>query len=322
MERNYYFRENLLCNDYIMDIVDKQLLTELTKDCRSSYQTLSLKFNFTANAVRKRIEKLIENGTLYSFTIRPALNSMNANIALTLIETDGNEEPTEFLESLGKNEMVGEVNPIATKERGFYLVISDYIGADGILELGAFFRKLDHVDKVTMHQVITDQFYHGKSVEFKPLDLRVMKRLVEDARMPISKLAERTKLTARRVRNILSRLREDQGLIFTIRWNTAAAGAVRFFLASEYDPKESDHEDVVNWFQRKYPKEFWLYWISTNEPIIFASFTVDSIEEARRISIEVQKNTVLKSIDTWLCYPPAKFKTYPEAWLDEMLADI
>ncbi|MFW9834171.1 MAG: AsnC family transcriptional regulator [Candidatus Thorarchaeota archaeon] len=305
-----------------MDIVDKQLLTELDKDCRSSYQTLSLKCGFTANAVRKRIEKLIENGTLYSFTIRPALNSMNANIAMTLIETDGNEEPIEFLESVGENEMVGEVNPIATKERGFYLVISDYIGADGILELGAFFRRLDHVEKVTMHQVITDQLYHGKSVEFKPLDLRVMKHLAEDARMPISKLAERTNLTARRIRNILNKLREDQGLIFTIRWNTAAAGAVRFFLASEYNPKETDHEDVVNWFQREYPKEFWLYWVSANEPIIFASFTVDSIEEARQISVEVQKNKMLKSIDTWLCYPPRKFKTYPEIWLEDMLRSI
>ncbi|MFW9788900.1 MAG: AsnC family transcriptional regulator [Candidatus Thorarchaeota archaeon] len=305
-----------------MDIVDKQLLTELTRNCRSSYQDLSLKFGFTANAVRKRIDKLLANGTLYSFTIRPALNSMNGNIAISLIETDGDESPIEFMESLGTNEMVGEINPIATKDRGFYLVISDYIGADGILELGAFFRKLDHVDKVTMHPVITDQFYHGKSVEFKQLDLRVMKHLAHDARMPISKLAEKANLTARRVRNILKRLNEDQGLIFTIRWNTAAAGAVRVFIVGEYDQKKSDHENVVNWLQKEYPKEFWLYWISTNEPTIFASFAVDSIEEARVISIEIQKNTMLKSINTWLCYPPMKFKTFPEIWLEDMLADI
>ncbi|MFW9806742.1 MAG: winged helix-turn-helix transcriptional regulator [Candidatus Thorarchaeota archaeon] len=304
-----------------MDIVDKRLLTELTRNCRSTYQELSLKFGFTANAARKRIEKLIENGTLYSFTIRPALNTMNGNIAVTLIETDSEESPVEFADSLGNNEMVGEVNPIATKEKGFYLVISDYIGSDGFLDLGTFFRRLEHVDKVTMHPVITDQFYHGKSVEFKPLDLRVMKYLAQDARMPISRLAEEANLTARRVRNILKKLEEEQGLVFTIRWNTAAAGAVRFFIVSEYDSKESEPEDVVKWFQKEYPKEFWLYWISTSEPIIFASFTVDSIEEARTISIEIQKNTMLKSIETWLCYPPMKFKTYPEIWLENLLAD-
>ncbi|MFW9769473.1 MAG: winged helix-turn-helix transcriptional regulator [Candidatus Thorarchaeota archaeon] len=319
MERNGYFMEHLRCEGYTMDLVDKNLLTELTRNCRTSYQNLSVKFGFTANAVRKRIEKLIENGTLYSFTIRPALNSMDANIALTLIETDGNESAAEFLNSLGENEMVGEVNPIATRERGYYLVLSDYIGAEGIINLGAFFRRLNHVERVTMHQVVTDQFYHGKFVEFKPLELRVMKHLIEDARMPISELAERANLTARRVRNVISKLEEDQGLIFTIRWNTAAAGAVRFFLAIDYDSKKSDYEVVVNWLQKDYQKEFWLYWISTSEPIIFASFTVDSIEEARGISIEVQENSMVKSVGTWLCYPPSKFKTFPEVWLERLL---
>ena len=305
-----------------MELVDKKILTELTRNCRISYQDLSLKLDFTANAVRKRIEKLIENGTLYSFTIRPTLNSMNANIAIALIETYGEEPPNEFMDSLGSNDMVGEVNPIVTSQTGFYLVISDYIGPNGILELGAFLRKLEHVARVTMHSVITDPIYHGKSVEFKPIDLRVMKHLTEDARMPISELAEKSNMTTRRVRKILSKLQDEGGVNFSIRWNTAAAGAVRFFLAIEYDSKKIDHEDVLKWLQEEYSLEFWLYWISTSEPMIFASFTVDTIEKARNVSIEVKKNSKLKSIDTWICYPPRKFKTYPEKWFEDILKDV
>ncbi|MFW9919866.1 MAG: Lrp/AsnC family transcriptional regulator, partial [Candidatus Thorarchaeota archaeon] len=156
-----------------MDLLDKKILTELTKNCRMTYQELSDKVGYTPNAIRKRVDKLIENGTLYSFTLRPTLNSMNANIALTLIETDGSESPNEFIDSLGTNEMVGEVNPIVTKDHGFYLVLSDYVGANGIFDLGGFFRRLDNVITVEMHPVMTQPIYHGRNVEFQPLELSV-----------------------------------------------------------------------------------------------------------------------------------------------------
>ncbi|MHA2425449.1 MAG: winged helix-turn-helix transcriptional regulator [Candidatus Thorarchaeota archaeon] len=304
-----------------MDILDKKILTELTKNCRVSYKDLSNKVGITANAVKKRVEKLVNKGTLYAFTIRPSLNTMNANIAIALIETDGSESPAEFIESLGENEMVGEVNPIITKDRGFYLVISDYIESNGILNLGSFFRTLQHVENVELHPVITDPFYHGNRVEFKPLELRVMKYLSEDARMPIVEISEKTRLSARRVRNILDRLIEEGGVSFSIRWNTAAAGAIRFFIAMEYNPRETEFQDVVDWLQEEYPKEFWLYWISTNKPLVFGSFTVDTIEEAREISMDMQKITHLSSIATWMCYPPKKFRTYPEKWFEELLRD-
>ncbi|MFW9968309.1 MAG: winged helix-turn-helix transcriptional regulator [Candidatus Thorarchaeota archaeon] len=305
-----------------MDLLDKKILTELTKNCRISYQELSTKIGFSANAAKKRVEKLIENGTLYSFTIRPTLNSMGANIAIALVETDGKESPTEFMESFGENEMVGEINPIATKERGFYLVISDYIGAQGILDLGVFLRNLDHVTRVDMHPVITEPLYHGRSVEFRPLEYRVMKHLIKDARMAISELSERTNLTSRRIRNVLKKLQDDSGIIFSIRWNTAAAGAVRFFLLIKYNTKSLNYDAVVNWLYEAYPKEFWLYWISTNDPIIFASFTAESIEDARRISIEVKEDSNLEPVETWICYPPRKFKTYPEKWLEDVIREV
>lgn len=305
-----------------MDLLDKRILTELTRNCRISYQELSSKIGYTATAARNRVENLIEDGTLYSFTIRPTLNSMNANIAIALVDTDGQESPTDFLETFGENESIGEVNPIATKERGFYLVISDYIGANGIINLGSFLRKLDHIENVDMHPVITDPYYHGNNVEFKPLELRVMKYLSQDARMSITELSEKSNLTARRVRNILKKLQEDGGVNFLIRWNTAAAGATRFFLPIEYNPKDTDHEGVINWLQDKHPKEFWLYWISTNEPLIFASLTAESIEEAREISLEMQENSAVSLAGTWICYPPRKFKTYPEKWLEQKLSEI
>jgi len=300
-----------------VDLLDKKILTELTLNCRMSYQELSSRVGYTANAIRKRVDKLLENGTLYAFTIRPTLNTMNANIALSLIETDGNENVEELLDTLGKNEMVGEVNPIVTKEGGYYLILSDYIGANGIFELGAFFRRLDHVIKVDMHSVMTNPLYHGRKVEFLPLELRVMKYLIEDARMPIRDLCDRTNLSARRVRKILLKLQEEGGVSFSIRWNTAAAGAVRFFLEIRYDVRRLEQEELISWLKERYDREFWLHWISTTDPIIFASFTVESLEDARRISLDIRKDSPFSSVRTLICYPPRKYKTYPEKWFEE-----
>ncbi len=302
-----------------MDILDKKILTELTKNCRATYNELSEKVGFTANAVKKRIEKLIDNGTLYSFTIRPSLRTMNANIALALIETDGQEMIEEFLDTFDENEMVGEVNPIIAKEGGFYLVISDYINPDGLMELGSFFRRMEHIRNVEMHPVLTDPVYHGEAIEFKPLELRVMRYLVKDARMSIVDLARDSGLSARRVRSVIENLQEGGGLCFSVRWNTAAAGAVRFFLKIEYDPRTMTYSDVVIDLRENYPREFWLYWASTHTSHVFGSFTVDSIEEVRKISIDISKRMIFKSINTWVCYPPRKFKTFPEIWLENLL---
>ncbi|MFW9978170.1 MAG: winged helix-turn-helix transcriptional regulator [Candidatus Thorarchaeota archaeon] len=302
-----------------MDLLDKKILTELTKNCRMTYQELSDKVGYTPNAIRKRVDKLIENGTLYSFTLRPTLNSMNANIALTLIETDGSESPNEFIDSLGTNEMVGEVNPIVTKDHGFYLVLSDYVGANGIFDLGGFFRRLDNVITVEMHPVMTQPIYHGRKVEFQPLELSVMKHLYADARMSIRNLTEIANMSARRIRKILLNLQESGGISFSIRWNTAAAGSIRFFLAFRYDVKTLELQKVISWLEENYEREFWLYWISTSEPLVFASFTVESIAQARRISIDVRAESPFSSVRTWICYPPRKFKTYPETWFEKLL---
>jgi len=68
-----------------MDLLDKRILTNLTRNCRMSYQELGSKIGFTANAAKKRVEKLIEGGTLYSFTIK-----------------QGDDLKTEVLKKLGR----------------------------------------------------------------------------------------------------------------------------------------------------------------------------------------------------------------------------
>ena len=53
----------------VVDLVDKQLLIELGGNCRLSYQTLARYLGLTVNAVKKRINKLVDTGVIDHFAI-------------------------------------------------------------------------------------------------------------------------------------------------------------------------------------------------------------------------------------------------------------
>ena len=52
-----------------LDQIDKALWQELYRNCRQSYQYLADKLGITPNAVRKRIEKLMESGVIVEWIL-------------------------------------------------------------------------------------------------------------------------------------------------------------------------------------------------------------------------------------------------------------
>jgi len=52
-----------------LDEIDRKILSHLEKDSRVSYTTLAKKLNISDVAIKKRIDKLIENGIIERFSI-------------------------------------------------------------------------------------------------------------------------------------------------------------------------------------------------------------------------------------------------------------
>ncbi|MHA1907531.1 MAG: Lrp/AsnC family transcriptional regulator, partial [Candidatus Thorarchaeota archaeon] len=165
-----------------LDKLDKHIIYELVGNCRIPYQELAEKTGITANAVRKRINKLESSGAIDYYTLELAYTMIDAHSMMAWVTTDGSRDEKEFADTMGKNEYVQDVTHHAG---GYYAVFADYITAEDMSNLTRFLRNQESVSNVEIHPLILYSSGAPPKPEFelKKLHFRVLKPLVDDPRM-------------------------------------------------------------------------------------------------------------------------------------------
>jgi len=301
-----------------LDLIDKSMLIALDKNCRLSYQTLAESLGITANAVRKRFDRLISTGVIEEFAIvlKPAM--MESEYLVALISTDGSEKEEEFLHQIGSNLNVIQVGQVVTGVGRLYFLHCEYVGAESLHNLGLFLRTIESVTNIELHTTLMQR---GKKFEVKKLHLRVLRCLLKDARMQVSEISEQTGLTARRVSRAIQELLDSDAFWFATRWNLSLGGNTEFYLKINYDDQMGPKEEVEEWLRNEYPLEYWYSYYSAMEPILFAKFVTEHYRDAEQISRTVKNKVFSKSVDVLLSYPVIKFPRLGRAKLEELLSD-
>jgi len=293
-----------------MDTLDRKLLWELHENCRASYQKLSSVLGISANAVKKRVGKLIDTGIIYNYTIMLSLDMLKSEVLYGLVYTDGEEIAQEFINQVGSNSMIHVVGSIASLSGGAYIISAQYIGSQGLAELGRFLRTLDHVLKVELFPLLIPKDH---------ADLQ-MKCLVDDARMPISDIANQTGLTARRVGRTIQQLM-DRGVMFSVRWNLSAGGLDVVMIRIRIDEHQKSIGEVTEYLRSEFPDEFWLPYISAEEPLVFAIFVVPNMQVAEKIARVIKQAPFAKSVAVSVQFSETKFPWLGEIKIKEMIKD-
>lgn len=301
-----------------MDSVDRRLLVLLDRNCRTSYRDLSRDLGLTANAVRNRIRALEEAGILAEYAVILTSAYLEASIVIAFIETDGSEDPKEFLEGIGEIRATSEVSRIITTSGNMYHASADCVGMTGLADFRTALERMDSVKKVEMHPIL---YKTGKKREITKLELRVLRWLLEDPRMPISEIAEKSSLTSRRVRNVIDSLQKDEVVFFAIRWALNAGGSIEFFLRIRYDVKVAAHEDVSKWLLDTFPSEFWYPFPSASQPILIARFVVTDFRRIEPIERTVAAAPFVESVSTLVCHAVKKRPRLGVERLREMVSE-
>ncbi|MFW9894048.1 MAG: Lrp/AsnC family transcriptional regulator, partial [Candidatus Thorarchaeota archaeon] len=126
-----------------MDSVDRKILWELDDDCRQSYEKLGQKLSLSANAIRKRLEKLIEDGVIIRFMVVPHNAVIDADFISIIVYTDGTENQEELIKVMGNHKVIHHVSPLVTTEGGAYHLFGQYSGIDMMSQLGQFLKELE-----------------------------------------------------------------------------------------------------------------------------------------------------------------------------------
>ncbi|MHA1935903.1 MAG: winged helix-turn-helix transcriptional regulator [Candidatus Thorarchaeota archaeon] len=300
-----------------MDDIDRTVLSELCSDCRVTYEHLARKTGLSPNAVKNRVQHLLDSGVVHRFSVRIDPGLIDADSYQAILSTDGSEKVDKFLDNLGKSPMVGHISTLASTKGGAYLVWGQYIGSDMLHELGKFLRNPKQVQEVEFHTIYNPQI--KRAPEFTKLQLRVLRCLVDNPRMAISEIAQRIEVAPKTVRRALREIIDEKKVKLVARPDLASGGLVNTHIRIVWDEKSVSLDEMKQWFQTEYPVAFWSQWPSALEPVYFAEFFVRNLQEAVKISKQVQQASFVKSSVTLVAYSNAKYTYLGEILLKEML---
>lgn len=267
-----------------LDLTDKRILSELDKNCRTPNSLLAKKVGKSREAVKYRIQQLVEKGVIEKFqaTINPSkLGNLVFKVYLKLENIPGEKE--KFFEELKANKNVywlgisdgafdcvfamisknvhsfyGEVNFLLSRWQ--HIIVSKYLGT--MVDTTAYNKKFFLGETEGIPKVVAGQFADNK---IDGLDTKILSIFANDARIPLAELSRKVGSTIEIVRGRIWRM-EENGIIqgYRIAVNLNKLG-LEFFKAILYfkSLSEKDEKSLYEWM-RVHPNS--LYYIRSLAP--------------------------------------------------------
>ncbi|MGD2073240.1 MAG: winged helix-turn-helix transcriptional regulator [Candidatus Thorarchaeota archaeon] len=296
-----------------MDSIDRNIISELRKNCRVSYESLARKNDISSNAIKRRVGKLVEYGIITDFIIIPSLAMLNAELLFALLNKNQSVNDDEFVNMVTASPYVVGIR---YDSFGVCLVWAEYCNTKELSELGTFFRSLKGVESVEMHTLPIDR---GNKIKLTKLRLRVLEPLLEDPHMPFSEVAKRTGLSARRVRRIIRGLIQSRGILFTIITDIPAGDVLHIVFRVRYNPQSIDSHSIIEMLQSDFENEYYRVIKSAMEPVIWLEFLIEQLAASELIAARIREIPSAELISTIIPYPLKWHRSRRREWLREKI---
>ncbi len=296
-----------------MDSVDIGILRALGENCRASYQEMGRNLGMTANAVKKRVNKLVDSGTIHSFVVYLSPAMADVEIFLSIVSTEGMKSEETILDMIVEDSHVFATGRLSD---GSCIVFAEYEGSENETKLEQYLQAIDGITGIEIHKLRSPR---GKKVEFKPLQLRVLNCLIEDPRMLATEVAVKTGLTPRRVRRIITQLVEGGGLNFVTRLNLNAGPGVMYYAQIIWDESKASHTEMEYWFDKEFSGHYFDSHISASAPMMLSLFVVDHLRDAEPLSRRISQGSMIESVKTIFPFPTKKNVRLQRLKLEELL---
>ncbi len=297
-----------------MDGLDRQILLDLSDNCRVTYQGMAQKHNVSANAIKKRVMKLLSLGVIEGFFVELTYAMIDAEPCMAIVTTDGTEDES-FIETIGNNPLAG---PIGKLTGSMYNIIGVYQGSSSLAELGSSIRNIPCVINVELHPLI---LFKGNKIDFSVTEKKVLQYLVSDPRMAISEVAKKSGLTSRTVRNTINELISGSGVHFGIHMNPSAGTGITVMIRIHWEEKAINVGEVLTYLSKTFPEEFFVPLLSATNPLVFAIFLTSDLRRIQEINQILRQKTEFTTIITYLGEPARLFPDLKQLRLKEILSE-
>jgi DNA-binding Lrp family transcriptional regulator len=317
-----------------VDLVDKKIILELAANCRLPYRVLARKLGLTLKTIRTRVLKLVENGVIRRFVALPSPAVLDYELLWAILYTDGKSDGIDLLNRVGThpNACMGYADACS----GNVQVHLKYTNTKNLAAIREFLTSQPEVMDVELHTLLLEK--QGTS-EFTQADLKVLRALQNDARLPITDIAHHTKLSPRRIRKILQKMIGDGGskpahelhgssvgdgrtlsayVNFRIIYGLASSNLNECIIRIEHDDVSDSYYQIAKRLKQAYPWEYWFSLASATAPVSFHFFAFTHLRELSPILRHIRQEPSITLVKPWFVSHQQEFFNFTRLGLEEL----
>jgi DNA-binding Lrp family transcriptional regulator len=284
----------------ILDKIDLAILATLSRDCRTSYNSIGSLIGLTSKSVKARVKKMIRSGVIEKFIVRVNPGAFDYRIAQVLINNNIGITKDEIILRIKQFGALAYHVHHMGKTSVAALIINKSLDDNLIQSLN------DCLKPATVNSIAVNE--QSISTSLSETDLRIIKcLLLSGARTEISEIAKELNLSEKTITRRLNRMKEGHLLEFSLQCDPAAMiGYIQFAIPIIVlkSHRRSINERMFAEFQENIlyapsiidPND-WLIYVLFGENV----FKVDSVL-AKIDSFEGVKNTDVYILIKWQYY--------------------
>ena len=287
----------------MIDPVDKIIIERLSNNCRTSLQELARVSGVSANAVIKRIENLVDSGTIDQFLVLLSPQMSNEDTAIAILEFSNEQNEKNLLGYLSRNPSMYRVYRLLD---GRYIVYGIYFDQEELNSLIVHLNTLPGIRNVEMHFKFLH--YWGGMIELTSAHRKVLRCLIDNPRISVSNIARVTGLESNKIKELIEHMRASEAVLFTITTSDDLDEKSTEVLAKvQWNVSQTSKEELMNWLQREFGSLRLGECVSAIEPTLFFHFSVNHVREIEIVVNKIKEFGLAVTIEPLIMFPGIKF---------------
>ena len=286
-----------------MDIIDRTLLFELSKNCRMSFSDLASKLKISANEIGARIRQMVHDRLILKFTIVPS-SSIFGNDAFLFFRSSIPLVP-ERVTLLGIQSCVEYISMSKDHTEGFSLI--HYRNQEDLTDVlnhfGQFHKNFVdlRIFRLQRSPTAINPYPEMRGTHvFEKVDWLLLSHLREQGRLSIQELSLRTQIDVEVIADRLHFLRRAGLIEETIYINPAQSEKESFTIfCLTLDLLTQLLQDELEWeLGERFKGSFWKSWRVSDQQVLIIGFFCSSYSEIDKIHNFLSDLAGLKSIES------------------------
>jgi DNA-binding Lrp family transcriptional regulator len=286
-----------------LDTLDLKILSSLLDNCRESDRQIGSKIGISGNAVKSRIEKLIQNKTIENFALKIEPPILGYNVLYVV--TTGQD----ISQILKQVELIGEpffVVPCVGGITVCAIVVKENVSQK--IELAKNLMKDIRVLSIFAAE------NPGIRSDLTKTDLEIINQLLKNPRAKIEELSKKTNLSTKTITRSLKKLQNDEAIQFTLIYDPSKFDQYISFAVLVW--VQGSINDALSRLKKEFSHSFLQKpFVAKNQIVLF--LYSNNIFELDNITQKVRQITGVATADLFI---PKKI-TFPQKWVIDTIKE-